>query len=82
MKLNDIVDVKTIQKIQDQFSEATGLAIVTVDLDGNYITKESNFTDFYKKYVEKEGLYDKEGVYVNSNEIGRASCRERVWTWV
>ena len=40
MKLNDIVDVKTIQKIQDQFSEATGLAIVTVDLDGNYMTKK------------------------------------------
>ena len=73
MKLNDIVDVKTIQKIQDQFSEATGLAIVTVDLDGNYITKESNFTDFYKKYVEKEGLYDKEGVYVNSNGLGQFS---------
>ncbi len=73
MKLNDIVDVKTIQKIQDQFSEATGLAIVTVDLDGNYITKESNFADFYKKYIEKEGLYGKEGVYVNPDGLGQFS---------
>lgn len=53
MKLSDMVDLNVIQKIQDQFSDATGLAIVTVDLNGNCLTKESNVTDFFMKYIKK-----------------------------
>lgn len=51
MKISDFMDLKMLQKIQDQFSEATGLAAIAVDAEGNYITKGSNFTDFCMKYT-------------------------------
>ena len=46
MKLSDFMDITQLQKVQDAFSEATGLAAVTIDTDGNYITRGSGFTDF------------------------------------
>lgn len=49
MKLTDFMDISQLQKIQDSFSDATGLAAIAVDNDGNYITKGSNFTDFCMK---------------------------------
>ena len=39
----DVVDIDIIQRIQDTFAEAMGVAAVTVDRDGKPITKESNF---------------------------------------
>lgn len=51
MKLSDFMDITHLQKIQDAFSEATELAAVTIDTDGNYITKGSGFTDFCMKYT-------------------------------
>lgn len=51
MKLKDFIDLKILQDIQDQFSNATGLAAISVDAEGNYITKGSNFTDFCMKYT-------------------------------
>lgn len=58
MKLVDFMDLTILQEIQDQFSNATGLAAIMVDAQANYITKESNFTDFCIKYTRgsKEGL--------------------------
>ncbi|MBK5243526.1 MAG: PocR ligand-binding domain-containing protein [Eubacteriaceae bacterium] len=46
LKITDIIDVEVLQRIQDSFSSATGLAAVTVDYKGNPITEFSNFTDF------------------------------------
>lgn len=51
MKLKDFFDLKELQEIQDEFSNATGLAAIAVDAEGNYITKGSNFTDFCMKYT-------------------------------
>ncbi len=51
MKLADFMDMAQLQKIQDAFSDATGLAAIAVDNEGNYITKGSNFTDFCMKYT-------------------------------
>ncbi len=51
MKLTDFMDMAQLQKIQDAFSDATGLAAIAVDNEGNYITKGSNFTDFCMKYT-------------------------------
>lgn len=58
MKLGDFFDLSVLQRIQDRFSNATGLAAIAVDAEGNYITKGSNFTDFCMKYTResKEGL--------------------------
>ena len=51
MKLSDFMDITQLQKVQDAFSEATGLAAVTIDTDGNYITRGSGFTDFCMKHT-------------------------------
>ncbi|MBE5991013.1 MAG: chemotaxis protein [Paenibacillaceae bacterium] len=66
--IKKFIDLKALQSIQDQFSEATGLAAIAVDAEGNYITKGSNFTEFCMKYTRnsEEGLKrceacDKEG---------------------
>lgn len=58
INLNNFVDYKQLQEIQDLFSEATGLAAIAVDAKGNYITNGSNFTDFCIKYTRgsEEGL--------------------------
>ena len=36
MYLKDFMDLDKLQKIQDMFSNATGLAAIAVDQDGNY----------------------------------------------
>lgn len=46
LKITDIIDVEVLQRIQDSFSNATGLAAVTVDYKGNPITEYSNFSEF------------------------------------
>lgn len=51
MKITEFMDMKLLQSIQNQFSDATGLAAIAVDADGNYITEGSNFTDFCMKYT-------------------------------
>lgn len=58
IELLNFIDAKELQAIQDQFSDATGLAAIAVDAKGNYITKGSNFTDFCMKYTRgsAEGL--------------------------
>lgn len=53
VKLTDLIDVKTLQEIQDGFSEVTGMAALTTDADGNPVTRGSNFTDFCMKYTRK-----------------------------
>lgn len=51
MYLKDFMDMEQLQKIQDMFSDATGLAAIAVNQDGEYITSGSNFTDFCMKYT-------------------------------
>lgn len=51
MELKDFMDMSKLQKIQDDFSNATGLAAIAVGANGEYITEGSNFTDFCMKYT-------------------------------
>lgn len=55
--LTDLIDVDTLQKIQDAFSKMTGMAALTTDADGKPVTEGSNFTDYCMKYTRqsKEG---------------------------
>ena len=57
MELKEFMDMSKLQKIQDNFSDATGLAAIAVGTDGEYLTEGSNFTDFCMKYTRgsKEG---------------------------
>lgn len=43
IEFTDLIDIKTIQRIQDSFSDATGVASVITRPDGTPITKPSNF---------------------------------------
>ena len=72
MNIRDFLDLKKLQELQDNFSDATGLAAVLQDNKGVNITKESNFTDFCMKYTHssEEGSHrcnksnnDNSGVY-------------------
>lgn len=58
MDIKKFADLKKLQRVQDLFSESTGLAAIAVDAEGNYITNGSNFTDFCMKYTRgcEEGL--------------------------
>lgn len=51
MKLTDLIDVEVLQRLQDAFSEMTGMAALTTDKDGIAVTKGSNFSDFCMKYT-------------------------------
>jgi ligand-binding sensor protein len=58
MKIQDVIDLGLLQKVQDSFAEATGLAAITVDFRGNPITEYSNFSPFCNKIRENKELYN------------------------
>ncbi len=56
LKLTDLIDVKTLQDIQDGFSNATGMAALTTDANGTAVTRGSNFTDFCMELTRKSKI--------------------------
>lgn len=62
-QLTDLIDVPVLQKIQDAFSEYTGMAALITDEEGSPITTGSGFSDFCMHYTRK-------------TEIGNKRCEE------
>lgn len=60
--MDDLLSIDRLQKLQDNFSDATGLALVAVNERGEPITKPSGFSSFCLLY--------------RSSEKGRAKCFE------
>lgn len=58
MNIRDFTDMKVFEEIMASWAQATGLATVAIDADGEYISECYNFTDFCTKYTRtsKEGL--------------------------
>lgn len=58
MHLRDFFDLNLLDSIMKDWSQATGMATIAVDNEGNYITSEIGFTDFCMKYTRgsAEGL--------------------------
>ena len=56
VKLTDLIDVATLQEIQDGFANLTGMAALTTDADGNAVTNGSNFTEFCMSYTRQSRL--------------------------
>ncbi len=56
LRLTDLIDVETLQKIQDGFANATGMAALTTDENGVAVTRGSNFTEFCMDLTRKSGL--------------------------
>lgn len=59
LKLTDIIDINVLQQFQDDFAKGFGLASVTVDLEGNPITKPSSYTRFCKDFTHSTECGDK-----------------------
>lgn len=49
--LQDIIDLDFLQKFQDYFADALGVASISVDIEGNPVTNPSNFTRFCMDYT-------------------------------
>lgn len=56
VRLTDLIDVATLQEIQDGFANLTGMAALTTDSDGNAVTNGSNFTEFCMSYTRQSKL--------------------------
>ena len=58
MDIREFVNIKEIEQLMQDWSDATGLAAIGVDSNGEYFTKAINFTDFCIKYTRgsEEGL--------------------------
>lgn len=74
MKISDFMDLKQLQSIQDQFSNATGLAAIATDAEGNYITEGSNFTDFCMKYTRNSAEGNRRCVKCDTECAGTYFC--------
>jgi len=54
--LTDLIDIKTLQRIQDDFSEMTGIASLIADENGVMVTEGSNFSEFCGEYTRKSAV--------------------------
>lgn len=59
VKLSDVIDIEFLQRFQDDFAKGVGLASVTVDLDGNPVTKPSSYTRFCMDFTHSTECGDK-----------------------
>lgn len=57
--LQDMMDMDILQWLQDEFANALGLASITVDLEGNPVTRPSNYTRFCMDYTHATEYGDK-----------------------
>ncbi len=48
LHLTELIEIETLQRIQEAFSDMTGFAALTADRDGVAVTEGSHFTDFCK----------------------------------
>ncbi|BCZ45164.1 methyl-accepting chemotaxis protein [Clostridium gelidum] len=51
LEIKDIIDIKLLQKFQDDFALAMNCASVTVDKDGNPVTNPSSYTRFCDGFI-------------------------------
>ena len=51
LEIKDIIDIKLLQKFQDDFAFAMNCASVTVDKDGNPVTNPSSYTRFCNNFI-------------------------------
>ncbi|MEY8331728.1 PocR ligand-binding domain-containing protein [Lachnospiraceae bacterium 47-T17] len=51
LTLTELINVETLQCVQDAFSSVSGMAALTTDVSGVPVTQPSNFTDFCMKYT-------------------------------
>ena len=60
LEIKDVLDIDMLQKFQDNFAQGMNIASVTVDRNGNSVTKPSSYTNFCQ--------------YTHSTQIGDDRC--------
>ncbi len=63
--LTDLIDIETLQELQDAFSDFTGMAAITTDKNGVPVTNYSNFSEFCLKYTRQSELGNKRCIECN-----------------
>ena len=58
-RLQDLIDINILQKMQDSFTAMTGIASVIADPQGRPITQPRNFTDFCSKFTRCSEIGEK-----------------------
>lgn len=56
LKLSDLIDKEILQRIQDGFSDMSGMAALTTEANGKPVTSGSHFSDFCMKYTRGSKL--------------------------
>jgi len=51
IKIEDVIDIELLQKFQDNFAESMDIASVTVDVNGNPVTRPSSYTNFCRNFT-------------------------------
>ncbi len=71
LHLTDVIDADTLQRMQDAFSEMTGIAAITTDANGVAVTEGTCFSDFCMKYTRSSAcggircaMCDKKGAHL------------------
>ena len=57
--LAELIDIKFLQRFQDDFAKSVGVASVTVDANGTPVTNPSRYTRFCDKYTHSTDCGDK-----------------------
>jgi ligand-binding sensor protein len=59
LKITDVIDLDILQKFQDNFAESMNIASVTVDINGNPVTKPSAYTKFCMDFTHSTAIGDR-----------------------
>lgn len=51
LEIRDVIDINVLQNFQDNFAESMNIASVTVDINGNPVTRPSAYTDFCMNFM-------------------------------
>lgn len=81
LRLADLIDTEILQKLQDDFTEMTGMAAIVRDADGVPVTYGSNVPDFCVKYTRtsEEGCARCEQCYQKGAEQVMESGKAAVY---
>lgn len=75
LEIKDIIDVHVLQSFLDNFAIAVNCAAVSVDLNGQEVTKPSYYRDFCQEYIHKSTVGDQRCAICH-NEMGEKAVKQ------
>ena len=58
IEIKDVIDIKLLQRFQNNFAESMDIASVTVDRSGNPVTTPSGYTSFCSDFIHTTNIDD------------------------